>query len=142
MALARSGVAVMQKLAMLLPLMSAVLMSSPVRAESLKGIDGQTVAVAVPKRVVAVNSALVEILFALGKGDTVVGTDVAGTHPPPPHKNPKQGHPYRPPPPSSGGPRNCPCSSWRTPARTGWRGSSGASPCSRGSTKSPRSASG
>src|SRR6218665_2198092 len=96
MALARSGVAVMQKLAMLLPLMSAVLMSSPVRAESLKGIDGQTVAVAVPKRVVAVNSALVEILFALGKGDTVVGTDVAGTYPPALEKIAKVGHPYHP----------------------------------------------
>ncbi|ATB28226.1 heme/hemin ABC transporter substrate-binding protein [Melittangium boletus] len=96
MALARSGVAVMQKLAMLLPLVSAVLMSSPVRAEPVKGIDGRTVEVAVPKRVVAVNSALVEILFALGKGDTVVGTDVAGTYPPALEKIAKVGHPYHP----------------------------------------------
>ncbi|QRN94326.1 ABC transporter substrate-binding protein [Archangium violaceum] len=77
-------------------LMSSVLASSLVHAEQFKGVDGQTVELGPPKRVVAVNSSLVEILFGLGKGDTIVGTDVGGTYPPEQEKIAKVGHPYHP----------------------------------------------
>ncbi|MCY1083245.1 heme/hemin ABC transporter substrate-binding protein [Archangium lansingense] len=75
---------------------SAVIASPLAQAESFKGVDGQTVDIAPPKRVVAVNSSLVEILFGLGKGETIVGTDVGGTWPPEQAKISKVGHPYHP----------------------------------------------
>ena len=76
--------------------MSAVIASPLAQAEPLKGIDGQTVDIPAPTRVVAVNSSLVEILFGLGKGGTLVGTDVGGTFPPEQAKVAKVGHPYHP----------------------------------------------
>ncbi|WP_224248036.1 heme/hemin ABC transporter substrate-binding protein [Hyalangium gracile] len=78
-------------------LLLGVTLASPLSlAEPLKGVDGQAVDIAPPRRVVAVNSSLVEILFALGKGDAIVGTDVGGTWPPEQAKIAKVGHPYHP----------------------------------------------
>ncbi|XXF80145.1 ABC transporter substrate-binding protein [Myxococcaceae bacterium GXIMD 01537] len=78
-------------------LLLGVVVASPLSlAAPLKGVDGQSVDIAAPKRVVAVNSSLVEILFGLGKGDAVVGTDVGGTWPPEQAKIAKVGHPYHP----------------------------------------------
>ncbi|WNG29940.1 ABC transporter substrate-binding protein [Cystobacter fuscus] len=78
-------------------LFTGTLLVSPVAsAAPVKGADGQTVEIAPPKRVAAINSSLVEILFALGKGGTVVGTDVGGNFPPEQAKIAKVGHPYHP----------------------------------------------
>lgn len=77
-------------------LVGAVIASPLAQAEPIKGVDGHAVDIAAPKRVVAVNSSLVEILFGLGKGDTLVGTDVGGTWPPEQAKIAKVGHPYHP----------------------------------------------
>ncbi|OJT23521.1 hemin ABC transporter substrate-binding protein [Archangium sp. Cb G35] len=82
--------------AYLLLLMSAVIASPLAQAALIKGVDGQSVDIAPPKRVVAVNSSLVEILFGLGKGETIVGTDIGGTWPPEQAKITKVGHPYHP----------------------------------------------
>ncbi|MET0403929.1 MAG: ABC transporter substrate-binding protein [Cystobacter sp.] len=86
----------MRVLTLGLLLTGGLLASSPVRAAALKGADGQTVEVAPPQRVVAINSSLVEIIFGLGKGSTVVGTDVGGNFPPEQAKIAKVGHPYHP----------------------------------------------
>ena len=86
----------MRKSAVLLPLLGAVWVSLAAGAEPLKGVDGKTVDVAVPKRVVVLNASLVESVFALGQGATVVGTDIAVNHPPELAKVAKVGHPYHP----------------------------------------------
>ncbi|WP_434383046.1 heme/hemin ABC transporter substrate-binding protein [Melittangium boletus] len=86
----------MRPLAILLSLVGAVLAGAPAHAAPLKGVDGKTVDVAVPKRVVAINSSLVEIVYALGQGGSVVGTDVAGTYPAQLAQVAKVGHPYHP----------------------------------------------
>jgi iron complex transport system substrate-binding protein len=77
-------------------LLGGLLVGAPAHAGKVAGVDGQTVEVAAPKRVVAINSSLVEILFGLGQGSTVVGTDVGGNFPPEQEKIAKVGHPYHP----------------------------------------------
>ncbi len=79
-----------------LTLMGAAVMGSVAHAGPVKGIDGRTVDVPSPKRVVVLNSSLVEIVFGLGKGDLVAGTDITGAYPAAVTKLPKVGHPYQP----------------------------------------------
>ncbi|ATB42871.1 periplasmic-binding protein [Cystobacter fuscus] len=86
----------MRALAISMLFTGTLLVSPLASAAPVKGADGQTVEIAPPKRVVAVNSSLVEILFGLGKGDTVVGTDIGGNFPPEQAKIAKVGHPYHP----------------------------------------------
>lgn len=50
-------------------------------AAAVKGADGVTVNVTAPKRVVALNGTTVELIYKLGKQNTIVGTDVTGTFP-------------------------------------------------------------
>ncbi|GEM46385.1 heme/hemin ABC transporter substrate-binding protein [Deinococcus cellulosilyticus] len=50
-------------------------------AAPVTGVDGVTVNVQNPKRVVALNGSTLEIIFKLGKGKTVVGKDITGTFP-------------------------------------------------------------
>ncbi|GMA15825.1 hemin ABC transporter substrate-binding protein [Deinococcus metallilatus] len=59
-------------------------------AASVQGADGVTVNVTNPKRVVALNGTTVELIYRLGKQNTVVGTDVTGTYPA--NKIPSVGH--------------------------------------------------
>ncbi|MBI0446112.1 hemin ABC transporter substrate-binding protein, partial [Deinococcus sp. DB0503] len=59
-------------------------------AASVKGADGVTVEVTNPKRVVALNGTTVELIYRLGKQNTIVGTDITGTYPP--NKIPSVGH--------------------------------------------------
>jgi iron complex transport system substrate-binding protein len=77
-------------------LLSAAATGSVAQAGPVKGMDGQTVDVPSPKRVVVLNSSLVEIVFGLGKGGTVAGTDITGAYPAEVAKLPKVGHPYQP----------------------------------------------
>ncbi|ADO71376.1 heme/hemin ABC transporter substrate-binding protein [Stigmatella aurantiaca] len=77
-------------------LMGSAAVSSVAQAGPVKGIDGRTVDVPTPKRVVVLNSSLVEIVFGLGQGQTVVGTDVTATYPPETANIAKVGHPYQP----------------------------------------------
>ncbi|EPX65099.1 periplasmic binding protein [Cystobacter fuscus DSM 2262] len=86
----------MRALAISMLFTGTLLVSPLASAGPVKGADGQTVEIAPPKRVVAINSSLVEILFGLGKGGTVVGTDVGGNFPPEQAKIAKVGHPYHP----------------------------------------------
>lgn len=50
-------------------------------AAQVKGADGVTVNVSNPKRVVALNGTTVELIYRLGKQNTLVGTDNSGTYP-------------------------------------------------------------
>ncbi|WP_034386294.1 hemin ABC transporter substrate-binding protein [Deinococcus sp. YIM 77859] len=63
---------------------------SAASAASVKGADGVTVNVSAPKRVVALNGTTVELIYRLGKQNTIVGTDITGTYPP--NKIPSVGH--------------------------------------------------
>lgn len=71
-------------------LLSVLLLSSAALATPVKGADGVTVDVSNPKRVVALNSTTVEMIYRLGKQGTVVGTDNSGTYAD--NKIPKVGH--------------------------------------------------
>lgn len=77
-------------------LLAVLLGSAPAHAGKVAGVDGQTVEVAAPRRVVAINSSLVETFFALGLGERVVGTDIGGNFPAAQEKIAKVGHPYHP----------------------------------------------
>ena len=70
-------------------LLSLVLLPAA-SAASVKGADGVTVEVTNPKRVVALNGTTVELIYRLGKQNTIVGTDNTGTYPP--NKIPSVGH--------------------------------------------------
>lgn len=65
-------------------------LSSFAVAASIKGADGVSVDVNAPKRVVALNATTLELIYRLGKQNTVVGTDVSGTYPA--NKIPSVGH--------------------------------------------------
>lgn len=67
----------------------AVSVSSAVAAP-IKGADGVSVDIHNPKRVVALNGTVVELIYKLGKQSTIIGTDVTGTYPP--NKIPSVGH--------------------------------------------------
>jgi iron complex transport system substrate-binding protein len=86
----------MRALAISMLFTGTLLVSPPTHAGPVRGVDGQTVEMAPPRRVVAINSSLVEILFGLGKGSSVVGTDVGGNFPAEQVKIAKVGHPYHP----------------------------------------------
>lgn len=68
----------------------ALALSSFAAAASIKGADGVEVNVSAPKRVVALNATTVELIYRLGKQNTIVGTDVSGTYPA--NKIPSVGH--------------------------------------------------
>lgn len=71
-------------------LMTALLLSSSALAAQIKGADGVTVEVSNPKRVVALNGTTLELIYKLGKQNTIVGTDISGTYPA--NKIPSVGH--------------------------------------------------
>ena len=68
----------------------AFALTSVALAAPVKGADGVSVDVSNPKRVVALNATTVEMIYRLGKQNTIVGTDVTGTYPP--NKIPSVGH--------------------------------------------------
>ncbi|WP_019010237.1 heme/hemin ABC transporter substrate-binding protein [Deinococcus aquatilis] len=62
-------------------LASASLLLTPALAATIKGADGVAVDVFNPRRVVALNGTTVELIYKLGKQNTIVGTDITGTFP-------------------------------------------------------------
>lgn len=77
--------------------LSLLLAASLSQAVTLTGADGKTVQVNKPKRVVALNTATVETMVALGKADLIVGVDVGSQYPEEVVKTKTNlGHPYRP----------------------------------------------
>lgn len=71
-------------------LLTALLLSSSALAAQIKGADGVTVDITNPKRVVALNSTVFEMIYRLGKQNTIVGRDVTGSYPA--SKVPSVGH--------------------------------------------------
>ncbi|UBV45052.1 ABC transporter substrate-binding protein (plasmid) [Deinococcus taeanensis] len=75
-------------------LVSAALLALPAHsaahAATVRGADGVTVTVPPPRRVVALNATTVELIYRLGRQQTIVGTDVTGTYPP--NRIPSVGH--------------------------------------------------
>ena len=61
--------------------LTAILLSSFASAAQIKGADGVTINVTNPKRVVALNSTTLEMIYRLGKQKTIVGTDNSATYP-------------------------------------------------------------
>src|SRR5690625_4558203 len=68
------------------------LLSLTAFAAPVAGVDGVTVDVDDPENVVALNASVLEIIFELGLGERVVGTDDSGLYPE--NDLPKVGHPY------------------------------------------------
>ncbi|MBB6097478.1 iron complex transport system substrate-binding protein [Deinobacterium chartae] len=75
----------------------SLLIASGAQAAKVTGIDGVSVDVKNPKRIVALNASTVEILFKLGKGNLLVGTDSSATYPAAAARFATLGHPYRVP---------------------------------------------
>ncbi len=82
----------MKKTLSLLLTLSAALTLNAAEAASVRGADGVTVNINNPKRVVALNGTTVEIIYKLGKQNTLVGRDVTGTFPAAAERLPSVGH--------------------------------------------------
>lgn len=70
-----------KNLKMALSLSLALALVPAASAATVKGADGVSVNVTNPRRVVALNGTTLELIYRLGKQNTIVGTDVTGTYP-------------------------------------------------------------
>ncbi len=78
-------------------ILSLSLLAPALHAAAVTGIDGHTVSVKNPVRIVALNTSTVEILAELGEAHRIVGVDLTGLTILPERKDLANfGHPYRP----------------------------------------------
>lgn len=75
---------------------TATLISMASQAAVFQSVDGKMVGITNPKRVIALNTSTVEVLYAFGKQDLIVGVDVGSKFPESVKEKTNLGHPYRP----------------------------------------------
>lgn len=86
----------MTKKAFVMAPLFTLMLASAALAVDIKGQDGVTVKINNPKRIVTINPTTAEIIYALGEGNRIAGTDIGAKFSAVVEKLPKVGHPYRP----------------------------------------------